>query len=102
MFARVAQFEGINVEKAMSTMDDAVSLIRPLVEGLPGYEGAMELMTRDGKFLSLTLFDSLESAEAAEKTFDEEMPAKLGPLFREWEGNRVSVDRYEVLADTRA
>ncbi|HWE82043.1 MAG TPA: hypothetical protein VG265_10355 [Gaiellaceae bacterium] len=101
MIARVARFEGIDVEAAKSTMDEAVSIIRPMVEGLDGYEGAMELVTPDGKFMSITFFASIEDAEAAEATFDEEMPAKLGHVFQEWAGHRVSVDRYEVYADTR-
>jgi hypothetical protein len=101
MIARIAQFEGVDVEAATRTMDEAVSVIRPMVEGLDGYTGAMELMTQDGKFMSITFFDSIEAAEAAEPTFDEEMPAKLGQLFQQWAGHRISVDRYEVLADTR-
>ena len=68
---------------------------------LPGYSGGLELVSADGKFLSIALFDTMENAEAAEPTFDEEMPAKLGHLFQEWEGNRVSVDRYHVAGDDR-
>jgi hypothetical protein len=51
--------------------------------------------------MSITFFDSMQNAESAEATFDEEMPAKLGHLFQEWAGRRTSVDRYEVYADTR-
>ena len=62
MFARVATFEGINVEAAQSSMDEAEAIIRPTLSALAGYEGALELATQDGKFLSITLFDSIENA----------------------------------------
>jgi hypothetical protein len=101
MIARVASFEGVNVEAAKSTMDEADAILRPMLQGLDGYQGALELFAPDGKFMSITLFDSVENAEAAEPTFDQEMPAKLGHIFQEWAGRRVSVDRYEVAAEDR-
>ena len=101
MIARVASFEGVNVSEAERTMNEAEPLIRPLVEGLAGYQGHLELVASNGKVLSITLFDSEANAQAAERTFDEEMPAKLGDLFKDWAGRRVSVDRYNVLADSR-
>jgi hypothetical protein len=101
MVARVASFEGVNVQEAERTMDQAESIIRPLVEGLAGYQGHLELLASDGKVLSITLFDSEENAQAAEPTFDQEMPRRLGDLFKDWEGRRVSVDRYKVLAESR-
>lgn len=100
MIARVASFEGVNVDQAESTMEQAEAVIRPLVESLAGYQGHLELAAANGKMLSITLFDSEENAQAAEATFDEEMPKRLGDLFRDWEGRRVSVDRFKVLADS--
>ena len=102
MVARVASFEGVNVQAAERTMDQAESIIRPLVEGLAGYKGHLELLASDGKVLSITLFDSEENAQAAEPTFDEEMPRQLGEFFEGWEGRRVSVDRYNVLSESRS
>ncbi len=101
MVARVARFEGVNVAEAERTIDEAETLIRPMVERLAGYEGHLDLLSPDGKVLSITFFDSLENAEAAEPTFDEEMPRQLGEIFTAWEGRRVSVDRYNVLSDAR-
>ena len=101
MVARVASFEGVNVQEAEKTMDQAEAIIRPLVGNLAGYQGHLELVSSNGKVLSITLFDSEETAQAAEQTFDEEMPRQLGDLFKDWEGRRVSVDRYKVLADSR-
>lgn len=101
MVARVAGFEGVNVQAAQSTMDQANAVISPLVQGLNGYQGHMELLADGGKVLSITFFDSEENAQAAEPTFDEEMPKKLGEFFKDWEGRRVSVDRYKVLVDSR-
>ena len=102
MIARVASFEGVNVEVAKRTMDQADELIRPMLEGLDGYEGHLDLIAPNGHVLSITLFDSQEDAEAAEPTFDEEMPRQLGHLFKDWEGRRVSVERYDVIAESRS
>ena len=102
MVARVASFEGVNVEVAERTMGEADSIIRPLVEGLAGYQGHLELVAANGKVLSITLFDSDENAQAAEPTSDEVMPRQLGDLFKDWAGRRVSVDRYKVLAESRS
>jgi hypothetical protein len=102
MIARVARFEGVNAQQAESTFSEAEEIIRPLVEGLPGYQGSLALMSPEGTMMSITFFDSEENAEAAEPTFDEEMPRRLGELFQgEWEGRRVAVDRYNVMSDER-
>ncbi len=102
MVARVASFEGVNVQEAERTMEQAESIIRPMIENTPGYQGHLELVSSNGKVLSITLFDSQENAEAAEQTFDEEMPRQLGDLFKGWEGRRVSVERYNVLAESHS
>jgi len=101
MVARVATFEGIDVKQAQSTMEEADAIIRELVEGLPGYEGALQLATMDGKFISVSFFDSEENAKAAEPTFDEEMPKRLGKIFETWGGRRTSVDLYQVVSELR-
>jgi len=101
MVARVATFEGVNMQEAQRTMDQADAIIRELVEGLGGYSGRLDLATQDGKMISITFFDSAENADAAEPTFDEEMPRRLGEIFTNWEGRRVSVGRYDVVADER-
>jgi hypothetical protein len=101
MVARVASFEGVDIEAAKSTMGEAEAIIRPIVEPLRGYQGQLELLAPDGKVLAITLFDSEANADAAEPTFEQEMPRKLGELYRSWGGRRVAVDRYEVIADSR-
>lgn len=101
MVARVAIFDGINIDAAQATMDEAEAIIRPLVEGLPGYQGMTQLASQDGKFISVTLFDSEENARAAEPTFDQEMPAKLGHIFESWAGTRTSVGLYMVVGEDR-
>src|SRR5262245_59274970 len=102
MIARVASFEGVNVAEAKRTMDEAESLVRPMIEGLAGFTAYLDLVAADGRMLSITIFDTEANAQAAEPTFDEEMPRKLGHLFETWEGRRVSVEHYDVLADTRS
>jgi hypothetical protein len=101
VIARVASFEGVNVEAAERTWGEAEAKIRPIVERLSGYEGYLELMSADGKVLSVTFFDSEANAQAAEPVFDEEMPRQLGDLFKDWAGTRVAVDRYNVVTDSR-
>lgn len=101
MFARVARFEGVGVQEAEQTLADADAIIRALVEGLAGYRGQLQLLGADGDVLSVALFDSDEHARAAEPTFDEEMPRRLGTLFGGWQGRRVSVGRYKVIVDDR-
>jgi hypothetical protein len=98
MIARVAAFEGVDVEAAERTMAEAEAVIRPLVEGLAGYRGHLELVADSGKVLSITLFASGADADAAEETFDEELPRRLGDLFGSFAGRRVSVDRYRTVA----
>lgn len=102
MFARVARFEGINVEAASARMDQAEAIIRPLVEGLAGYAGHLQLVSDAGEQISITLFDSADNAAAAEPVFDVEMPKKLGEMFTgEWEGRRVAVGGFNVVSDER-
>ena len=102
MIARVARFEGVNVEVAERTTDQAEAITRPLMEGLAGYQGHLHLLGSNGKFISIALFDSEENAKAAEPTFDEEMPRKLGDLFKDWESRRASVDWYRVASESRS
>jgi hypothetical protein len=101
MVARVAIFEGVNIEAAKATMDEAEAIIRPILEGLPGYQGVTELVSEDGHFISITYFDTAENAAAAEPTFDQEMPAKLGHIFSEWAGHRTSAGVFMVAGDDR-
>ena len=101
MVARVARFEGIDIAKAQETMDEAEAVIRPMVEGMAGYAGRMDLVTMEGEFISITLFDGADDAAAAEQTFDEEMPKQLGALFESWGGRRVAVGVFQVVSDVR-
>jgi hypothetical protein len=64
MVARVARFEGMDMAKAQETMGEAEAIIRPIVEGMPGFAGRMDF-AGDGEFISITLFDSAADAAAA-------------------------------------
>jgi hypothetical protein len=102
MFARVARFEGVDAAKAESVYAEAEAIIRPMVEALPGFSGFLDLVAADGQYMSIAFFDSEENALAAEPTFDEEMPRKLGDLYsKDWTGRRVAVGRYRVVTDER-
>jgi hypothetical protein len=98
MFARVARFEGVDFAAAEETLEQAEAIGRPLIGALAGYVGNFELASADGKVLSVTLFDSEENAVAAEHTFDQVLPEKLGHLFKDWAGKRVDADRYTVVS----
>jgi hypothetical protein len=102
MIARVASFEGVDVEEAQRTMAEAEAVIRPLVERLDGYRGQLTLVAGDGRVHTITFFESEEDAAAAEPTFDEELPKALGHIFAGWAGHRVSVGHFFVAADERA
>jgi hypothetical protein len=101
MVARVARFEGINVAEAQAMMGEAEAIVRPIVEGMQGFAGRLDLVTREGDFLSVTFFDSDADAEASEQTFDEELPKRLGPLYERMGGRRVAVGVYQVVSDVR-
>lgn len=101
MIARVASFEGIDPDLARARSDEIGAVAQPVMERLAGYRGTLNLVSADGKELLVTFFDTEENADAAEQTFDEELPRLLAGLYEGWEGRRVSVDRYEVLVDMR-
>lgn len=102
MFARIATFEGVNMEVAESTMKEANERLEPIVREIQGLQGSMDLVDKSaGKFMSISFFDSEENLRAAEKIFDEEMPKALGDLMQKWEGRRTSVGGYEIVGDRR-
>ena len=88
MWARVASFEGTDVERMRAEAN------RPpdrLPEGLRAAFGLADAET--GRQLFITLFDTREAIEAAEPTF-EQMGDELPEEVR---GRRVSKDYYEVM-----
>jgi hypothetical protein len=102
MFARIATFESTDPAADEKLMDQVVEIVEPIMRGMTGFQGYMELVDRDsGKSLSVSLFDTEENALAAEPVFDEEMPRALGDLMQQFSGRRTSVERYDVLVDER-
>ena len=100
MVARVAVFEGVELDQAVETMPEADRRVRHLLEALPGYRGYCDIGSAGGTVISVALFDSDADADAAEQTFDKEMPEALGDLFEGFSGRRVSVERFVVLNET--
>ncbi|CAN5299206.1 hypothetical protein BH18ACT12_BH18ACT12_00670 [soil metagenome] len=98
MFARTATFEGVDVSKAEATMAVGRERATPILEGLTGWQGAMQLLDRENaKMVVLQVFDSRENMEAAESTF-ETMPQQLGPEIQEMlAGKRPAVDKFEIM-----
>ena len=101
MFARVASFESTDPAADEQLMGQAMEIVKPLIQGLKGIQGHMELAASSGKSLSISFFDTEENAAAAEPVFDEDMPRALGDLMQQFSGRRTGVDRYEVLVDER-
>jgi hypothetical protein len=102
MFARIATFESTDPAADEKLMDQAGQIVEPIIRGLNGIQGHMELLDRSsGKSLSISFFDTEENALAAEPVFEEEMPRALGDLMQQFSGRRTSVDRYDVLVDER-
>jgi hypothetical protein len=91
MWARVAAFEGTDVERAR-----AEAPRRPPDELIPdGLRGVLSLLDADGsRQLFITLFETREELEAAESLFE-----RMGDQIpEELRGRRVSRDYYEVAA----
>lgn len=102
MFARIATFQSTDPAADEKLMPQAMEIVEPIIRGMTGIQGYLELADRSsGKSLSITLFDTEENAVAAEPIFDEEMPKALGELMQQFSGSRLSVERYEVLAEER-
>jgi hypothetical protein len=100
--ARVATFESTDPAADEQLMGQAMEIVEPIIRGLNGIQGFMELADRkSGKSLSISFFDTEENAVAAEPVFDEEMPSALGDLMQQFSGRRTGVDRYDVLVDER-
>ena len=102
MFARIATFQSSDPAADERLMEQAEAIVAPIIRGMPGIQGHMELVDRSsGRSLSISFFDTEETALAAEPIFDEEMPRALGELMQQFSGRRTSVDRYNVLVDER-
>jgi hypothetical protein len=102
VFARIATFESTDPAADEKLMGQAMGIVEPIIKGIPGIQGHMELADpNSGKSLSISLFDTEENAVAAEQVFDEEMPRALGDLMQQFSGRRTSVERYAVLVDER-
>jgi hypothetical protein len=95
MWARVATFEGVDVERLREAAGR-----RPPDELIPaGLRGVITLVDPEGRRqLFITLFGSREEMEAAESLFErlgDEIPEEL-------RGRRVTRDYYEVAAGLTA
>jgi hypothetical protein len=102
VFARIATFESTDPAADEKLMGQAMEIVEPIIKGIPGIQGHMELANPStGKSLSISFFDTEENATAAERIFDEEMPRALGDLMQQFSGRRTSVEGYAVLVDER-
>ena len=88
MWARVASFEGTDVQRMR---EEATRPPDRMPEGLRGAFGLAD--AESGRQLFITLFDTREAIEAAEPMF-EQMGDEIPEEVR---GRRVSKDYYEVV-----
>jgi hypothetical protein len=102
MFARIATFESTDPAADEQLMNQATEIVEPIIRGINGIQGHMELVDRSsGRSLSISFFDTEANAIAAETIFDVEMPKALGEIMNKFSGRRISVERYDVLVDER-
>ena len=102
MFVRVLTLDGIDPSTFREFGEAARDRTRPILQGLEGYKGAMQLLDRDGRrFRTVVFFESEENVRAAEPTFAS-MPEQLPDQIRTMvvQAQR-SVDVFEVLATDR-
>ncbi len=100
MFARIATFEGIDPGTSADVMERVRDRAVSILEGMPGWQGGMQLIDRSGgRAMTVSFFDTEENMHAAEPTF-ESMPDQI-PEVRQMAGGRTSVERYEVVGETR-
>ena len=92
MFARVASFEGGDVERLRQLNEERMN--DGTMELPEGLKSAMVLQDNtSGRRMFVTFFDSKEAVEAAQQRFEamgDEIPEEI-------RGRRTSVDVYEVV-----
>jgi hypothetical protein len=92
MFARVASFEGGDMERLRELNEEQIE--SGTLELPPGIRRAMVLAGGDGGGrLFVTFFDSREAIEAAEQRFE----SMGGEIPEDVRGRRTSVDVYELI-----
>ena len=95
MFARLATFEGADVDRATEVTAELRDRLRSIIGALQGWQGILQLADRQsGTLMVLHLFDSEENMRAAEPTF-EDMPNQV-PEVRQIAARRSSVTYLEV------
>ena len=89
MYARVASFEGVDMERMREMSESEGEMDTP-----EGMKGGMVLADKgSGRSLFVAFFDSSDAIEAAKETFE-----KMGDeIPEEVRGRRTSVDVYEVV-----
>ena len=93
MWARLAAFQGGDVEKLRAQSEERMAGGSPFPEGV---KKALLLGTADGeRRLFITLFESKEALDASEQAFE----AMGDDIPEDVRGTRVAVEQYEVLVD---
>lgn len=95
MYARVATFEGVVLDRAEELPQEASDRLREILQGIQGLQGILRFIDREKRTLMLIhLFDSEENARAAEQTF-EDMPSEV-PAVREEAARRSTVEFFDM------
>ena len=102
MFVRVLTLEGIDPDKVAELGEAARQSTRPVLQALEGYQGAVQMLDREGRRLrNAVFFETEENVRAAEPTFEsmpERLPQELRDMARE---ARRTVDVFEVMGTDR-
>jgi heme-degrading monooxygenase HmoA len=93
MFARTSTWSG-SPQALQKWADNALTKVKGFVEGLPGNEGVMFLVDRDGATaLTLTLWDSEDAAAATDQFAEQSRAATVAATGTEL----VARGSYEVV-----
>ena len=105
MFARMATFQVSDIDRMVGMAERIRDAAMSTIEGLTGWQGATQMVDRSGgKLVVGHYFDTEENMQAAEETFEtmpQRFPEDLRQEIQQIAGGRQSVEKFEVLADTR-
>lgn len=102
MFVRVLTLDGVDPSTFREFGEAARERTRPILQGLEGYQGSVQMLDEGGRRVRVAVFfETEENVRAAEPTF-ESMPQRLPDEMRGAVGQaQRTVDVFEVLATDR-
>ena len=106
MYARMATFTVNDSSTAEEIGPKIREVAVPIVRSMAGWQGGIQMLDREsGKLAVIHYFDTKESMDAAESTFEsmpQQFPEALRNQMQQAMGGRQSVERFEVLSEMSA